>query len=256
MPVASVAVLANATNSESLIATPLHTEGDPVPGSRILQEGWTSPASPLRLTIHHHSRDDPPLGGHRRLGEPSRLRRSASPHEEPLRLLIGATPHEEPLLLLIGATPHGGPLRLLIGTTPHGGPLRLLIGANASRRTPSPVQRRVASRPTPSPTQRRVASKRSPPPKRVAGAPGAGTSSDKRPLSRDSRSPKRSSRESLSQKRGSPPAKRQRYEARDSVSPSTSPLIKSLFSRVLTGETPFAVFSYSSCLSFERREGG
>ena len=89
----------------------------------------------------------------------------------------------------------------------------------ASRRTPSPAQRRVASRLTPSPTQSRVASKGSPPPKRVAGDPGAGPSSAKRPLSRDSRSPKRSSRESLSPKRGSPSPKRQRYVARDSVSP-------------------------------------
>ena len=89
----------------------------------------------------------------------------------------------------------------------------------ASRRTPSPTQRRVASRLTPSPTQRRVASKGSPPPKRVAGDPGAGPSSARRPLSRDFRSPKRSSRESLSPKRGSPSPKRQRYEARDSVSP-------------------------------------
>ena len=89
----------------------------------------------------------------------------------------------------------------------------------ASRRTPSPTQRRVASRLTPLPTQRCVASKGSPPPKRVAGDPGAGPSSARRPLSRDSRSPKRSSRESLSPKRGSPSPKRQRYEARDSVSP-------------------------------------
>ena len=80
--IASVAVQTNATSSESLIATPLHTEGDPVPGSRILPDIWTSPASPLRLTIHHreivflricHSRDDPPPGGHRLLGGPSRL---------------------------------------------------------------------------------------------------------------------------------------------------------------------------------------
>ena len=89
----------------------------------------------------------------------------------------------------------------------------------ASQKTPSPAQRRVASRLTPSPTQRRVASKGSPPPKRVAGDPGAGSSSAKRPLSRGSRSPKRSSREFFSPKRGSPSPKRQRYEARDSVSP-------------------------------------
>ena len=89
----------------------------------------------------------------------------------------------------------------------------------ASRRTPPPAQRRVASQRTPSPTQRCVASKGSPPPKRVAGDPGAGSSSAKRPLSRDSQSPKRSSRESFSPKRGSPSPKRRRYEARDSVSP-------------------------------------
>ena len=89
----------------------------------------------------------------------------------------------------------------------------------ASRRTPPPAQRRVASQRTPSPTQRRVASKGSPPPKRVAGDPGAGSSSAKRPLSRGSQSPRRSSRESFSPKRGSPSPKRRRYEARDSVSP-------------------------------------
>ena len=89
----------------------------------------------------------------------------------------------------------------------------------ASRRTPSPTQRCVASRLTPSPTQRRVASKGSPPPKRMAVAPGAGPSSARRPLSRDSRSPRRSSRESISPKKGSPSPKRRRYEARDSVSP-------------------------------------
>ena len=52
----------------------------------------------------------------------------------------------------------------------------------------------------------------------MAVAPGAGPSSARRPLSRDSRSPRRSSRESLSPKRGSPSPKRRRYEARDSVS--------------------------------------
>ena len=89
----------------------------------------------------------------------------------------------------------------------------------ASQRTPPPAQRRVASQRTPSPTQRRVASKGSPPPKRVAGDPGVGSSSAKRPLSRGSQSPRRSSRESFSPKRGSSSPKRRRYEARDSVSP-------------------------------------
>ena len=145
--IASVAVL-NATSSESLLATPLPTVADPVPGNLIFLGNWTSPASPLRLTILR-CRDDLPPGGHRRLG---------------------------------------GPLR-------------------------------VASQRTPSPTQRRVASKGSPPPKRVAGDPGVGSTSAKRPLSRGSQSPRRSSREFFSPKRGSPSPKRRRYEARDSVSP-------------------------------------
>ena len=122
----------------------------------------------------------------------------------------------------------------------------------ASRRTPSPAQRRVASRRTPSPAQRRVASKGSPPPKRMAGA---GPSSARRPLSRDSRSPRRSSRESLSPKRGSPSPKRRRYEARDLVSPPHLHSSRASF-REPSQETPFTVFSYSPCFSFERREGG
>ena len=101
----------------------------------------------------------------------------------------------------------------------------------ASRRTPSPAQRRVASRRTPSPaqrsssrrtpspTQRRVASKGSPPPQRVTVDPTQGSSSAKRPLSGGSQSRRRSSRDSLSPRRGSPPPKRRRYEERDSVSP-------------------------------------
>ena len=146
--ITSVAVKKNATSSESLIATPLHTEGDPVLGSRILPGIWTSPAGSLRLTIRHrgtvflricHSRDDPPPGGHRLLGGPSRLLRGTSPHGGPLRLLRAASPHGRPLRLLRGATPHGGP--------------------------PSPVQRPVASWRTPSPTQRRVASRLTPPPR-------------------------------------------------------------------------------------------
>ena len=103
--------------------------------------------------------------------------------------------------------------------------------SSSPRRTPPPIQRRVASRRTPlpaqrhashrtpSPTQRRVASKGSPPPKHVAGDPGEGSSSAKRPLSRGSQSKRRFSRESLSPRRGSPSPKRRRYEERDSVSP-------------------------------------
>ena len=124
----------------------------------------------------------------------------------------------------------------------------------ASRRTLSPTQRHVASRLTPSPTQRRVASKGSSPPKRMAFAPGAGPSSARRPLSRDSRSARRSSRDSLSPKRGSPSPKRRRYEARDSVSP---PHLHSsrASSREPSQERPHSRPSPTPFFSFERREG-
>ena len=90
----------------------------------------------------------------------------------------------------------------------------------ASRGSPSPKRMRFASRRSPSPPQKRFASKGSPSPKRMGFAPEAGPSSSRRLLSRDSRSPRpRSSRDSLSPKRGSPSPKRRRYESRDSVSP-------------------------------------
>ena len=103
---------------------------------------------------------------------------------------------------------------------------------SASRRTPSPAKRRTTSRRTPSPAQRsssrrtpspqrRVASKRSSPSQRVSADPAHGSSSSKRPLSGGSQSRKRSSRDSLSPRRGSPTPKRQRREERDSVSPPT-----------------------------------
>ena len=89
----------------------------------------------------------------------------------------------------------------------------------ASRRSPPSSQERFTSRRSPSPPQKRFASKGSPSPKRMGFAPDAEPSSSRRPLSRDSRSPRpRSSRDSLSPKRGSP-SKRRRYESRDSVSP-------------------------------------
>ena len=88
----------------------------------------------------------------------------------------------------------------------------------ASRRSPPSSQERFASRRSPSPPQKRFASKGSPSPKRMGFAPDAGPSSSRKPLSRDSRSPRpRSSRDSLSPKRGSPSPKRRRYESRDSL---------------------------------------
>ena len=70
------------------------------------------------------------------------------------------------------------------------------------------------------PPQKRFASRGSPSSKRMEFTSDAGPSSSRRPLSRDSRSPRPcSSRDSLSPKRGSPSPKRRRYESRDSVSP-------------------------------------
>ena len=89
-----------------------------------------------------------------------------------------------------------------------------------SRESPSQHQMRFASRRSPSQHQMRFASRRSPSPKRMGFTSDTGPSSSKRPLSRDSRSPRpRSSRDSLSPRRGSPSPKRRRYESRDSVSP-------------------------------------
>ena len=90
----------------------------------------------------------------------------------------------------------------------------------ASRRSPASSQERFASRRSPSSPQRRFASKGSSSPKRMGFAPDAGPSSSRRPLSRESRSPRpRSSRDTFSPKRGSPSPKRRRYESRDSVPP-------------------------------------
>ena len=169
--IASVVVLANATISESLLATFLSLVADPVPGNR---------SRLLRLAVHPHRGVRPP-GDHCRL-------------VGPLRLLRGEAPPVEPLRLLRGETRHGEPLRLLRGLPP-AGPL--------------------------SPTQRRVAPKRSSPSQRVSADPAHGSSSSKRPLSGGSQSRKRSSRDSLSPRRGSPPPKRRRQEERDSVSPPT-----------------------------------
>ena len=109
--IASVAVL-NATSSESLLATPLPTVADPVPGN-LTFGNWTSPASPLRLTVHRR-RGDPPPGGHRHLGGPLRLLRGESPHGGPLRLLRGPSHHRELHRLPRGELPPRGHLRLSV----------------------------------------------------------------------------------------------------------------------------------------------
>ena len=88
-----------------------------------------------------------------------------------------------------------------------------------SRESPSQHQMRFTSRRSPSQHQMRFASSRSPSPKRMGFASDPGPSSGKRPLSRDSPPRPRSSRDSLSPRRGSPSPKRRRYESRDSYSP-------------------------------------
>ena len=89
-----------------------------------------------------------------------------------------------------------------------------------TRESPSQHQMRFASRRLPSQHQKRFATRRSSSPKRMGFASDAGPSTSRRPLSRDSRSPRpRSSRDSLSPRRGSPSPKRRRYESRDSASP-------------------------------------
>ena len=142
--------------------------------------------------------------------------KSPSPHHSSFQRRSTSRRTPSPAQRLVASRRTPSPAQRLVASRRTPSPAQRLV---TSRRTPSPVQRRGSSRRTPSPTQRRGASKGSPPRKRMAGDPGAGPSSARRPLSRDSRSPKRSSRESLSPKRGSPSPKRQRYEARDSVSP-------------------------------------
>ena len=114
--IASVAVLANATISESLLATFLSLVADPVPGNR---------SRLLRLAGHPHRGIRLP-GDHCRLVGPLRLLRGEAPPVEPLRLLRGETRHGEPLRLLRGLPP-AGPLRLPRGESPPRGHLHLSV---------------------------------------------------------------------------------------------------------------------------------
>ena len=115
----------NATISESPIATPLHTEGGPFLGSRLLPGIWTSPASPLvisearRLTAH-------PVA----FSEVRFITALPSPPQEGVASRRSRSPNGGPRRLLGGASPHGGPRRLLRGSSSHGGPRRLLKGAS------------------------------------------------------------------------------------------------------------------------------
>ena len=212
--IASVDVHTNATISESPIATPLHTEGGPFLGSRLLPDIWTSPASPLVISEARRLTADPVAS--RRTQSPSQKcvasRRLPSPPQEGVASRWSRSPTQRRVTSRRSPSPTKG--RVASRRSPSPAQRRV-----ASRRSPSPTQRLVASRRSPSPTQRRVASKGSPPPKRMGLASVAGPSSSRRPLYRDFRSPRRSSRDFLSPQRGSPSSKRRRYEARDSVSP-------------------------------------
>ena len=112
--IASVAVLVNATISESLLATFMSLVADPVPGNH----------PRLRLAIHPHRGVRLP-GGHCRLVGPLRLLGGEAPPVEPLRLLRDEPHREEPLRLLRGLPP-AGPLRLR-GESPPRGRLHLSV---------------------------------------------------------------------------------------------------------------------------------
>ena len=88
------------------------------------------------------------------------------------------------------------------------------------RRTPSPTQRRSASRRTPSPTRRRDMSRRTPSPARRSSSRRTPSPQRRAASKGSSRSKKRSPRDSLSPRRGSPLPKRQRRQERETVSPS------------------------------------
>ena len=199
--IASVDVHTNATISESPIATPLRTEGGPFLGSRLLPDIWTSPASPLVIS------------------EVRRLPADPVSYAEACRLTAHPVAFSEVRRITAVAVASSGGRRLTAVPVAYSEARRLTAVPVASRWSPSPAQRRVASRRSPSPTQRLVASKGSPPPKRMGLASVAGPSSSRRPLYRDLRPPRRSSRDFLSPQRGSPSSKRRCYEARDSVSP-------------------------------------
>ena len=105
---ASVAVLIDATISESLLVTFMSLVADPVPGNQ----------PRLRLAVHPH-RGFPRPRGHCRLAGPLHLLGGEAPPVEPLRLLRDETRHEEPLRLLRGLPP-AGPLRLRGELPPRG----------------------------------------------------------------------------------------------------------------------------------------
>ena len=207
--IASVDVHTNATISESPIATPLHTEGGPFLGSRLLPVIWTSPASPLVIS------------------EARRLAAHPVAFSEVRLITALLSPPQEG----VASRRSRSPTQWRVASRRSPSPTRRRV---ASRRSPSPAQRLVVSQWSPSPTQRRVSSRGSPPAKRMGLASFAGPSSSRRLLYGDLRPPRRSCRDFLSPQRGSPSSRRRCYEARDSCLPSTAPLISSFVSRALS----------------------
>ena len=149
-PLASVAVMIDATSSESLLATLVPSVDDPVPGNHLKR----------RLVIHPH-RGFRRRRGHCRLVGPLRLLGDEMRLGEPLRLL-GGLPPTEPLRLRGELTPRG----LLIqekgrlGTPSLPGEAPLLQRDNVVRReTVSPSMQRSSRASSREPSQERPGSR-------------------------------------------------------------------------------------------------
>ena len=145
---------------------------------------------------------------------------------------MGFASRESPSQQRMGFASRGSPSPKRMGFASRGSPSPKRMGF-APRGSPSPKRMGFAWRGSPSPKRMGFASRGSPSPKWMGFVSDAGPSCSKRPLSRDSPSPRpRYSRDSLSPKgfasspkrmgfasRDSPSPKRQRFESRDSDSP-------------------------------------
>ena len=136
---APVAVRMNVMRNELFLATPLPTGEGPVIGSRLLEDIWTSQASPHRPArsgslrrgrILRHGNVSL-LEGHPLLSEGASLLTLHSRSDLPLG---------GPLRLLRSDSPHGGRLFRLRSDSPHGGHLRLPRGASPQRGHPHPSE--------------------------------------------------------------------------------------------------------------------
>ena len=240
---------------ESLYFTSSHRRGPSPTSHRVGSPPDVDPLGPHSSSLHGSRRSDRPrspshdrsrardaFSGHPRLSSrsheryeerfvhsdaPAHRRRPRSRESPPSRHLDFPSKSPSPHQKRLASQRSPSSSRERFASRGSSSPKRMRFASDApyqerftSRRSLSPPQERFASRRSPSPPQKRFASKGSPPTKRMGFAPDAGSSSSRRPLSRDSRSPRpRSSRDSLSPKRGSPSPKRRRYESRDSVSP-------------------------------------